>query len=176
LSLLKTPTSQLATNGGSQHPDKRKAGGHGPTLADEVEWLLSPTREASLLPTPTARDWRSAGLAESHHERTQAQPLSEIVHMLPTPQATSWGRFEGAIARWEEVTGRAAPAPTVPDGKNGNYRLSAVFAEWMMGLEPGHVSNPSIGINRNAQIKALGNGVVPQQAAIAFASMVKVAA
>jgi len=42
--LLKTPTSQLAVNGGSQHPDKRKAGGHGPTLADEVEHLL---------PTPT---------------------------------------------------------------------------------------------------------------------------
>ena len=39
-SLLKTPTSQLAVNGGSQHPDKRKAGGHGPTLADEVEHLL----------------------------------------------------------------------------------------------------------------------------------------
>lgn len=38
--LLKTPTSQLAVNGGSQHPDKRKSGGHGPTLADEVEHLL----------------------------------------------------------------------------------------------------------------------------------------
>jgi len=43
--LLKTPTSQLAVNGGSQHPDKRKAGGHGPTLADEIEHLL---------PTPSA--------------------------------------------------------------------------------------------------------------------------
>lgn len=48
-SLLKTPTAQLAANGGSQHPDKRKAGGHGPTLADEVEHLL---------PTPTSRDWK----------------------------------------------------------------------------------------------------------------------
>jgi len=46
-SLLKTPTSQLAINGGSQHPDKRKAGGHGPTLADEVEHLLLPTPAAS---------------------------------------------------------------------------------------------------------------------------------
>lgn len=43
--LLKTPTSQLAVNGGSQHPDQRKAGGHGPTLADEIEHLL---------PTPAA--------------------------------------------------------------------------------------------------------------------------
>ena len=45
--LLKTPTSQLAVNGGSQHPDKRRQGGHGPTLADEVEHLL---------PTPQAAD------------------------------------------------------------------------------------------------------------------------
>ena len=40
LLLFKTPTSQLAVNGGSQHPEKRKEGGHGPTLADEVEHLL----------------------------------------------------------------------------------------------------------------------------------------
>src|SRR6185312_5944032 len=33
--LLKTPTAQLGVNGGPQHPDKRKAGGHGPTLEDE---------------------------------------------------------------------------------------------------------------------------------------------
>jgi len=45
--LLRTPTAQLAVNGGSQHPDKRKAGGHGPTLADEVEHLL---------PTPAVND------------------------------------------------------------------------------------------------------------------------
>lgn len=45
-SLLRTPTAQLGTNGGSQHPEKRKAGGHGPTLADEVEHLL-PTPKAT---------------------------------------------------------------------------------------------------------------------------------
>jgi len=52
VALLKTPTSQLAINGGSQHPDKRKEGGHGPTLADEVEHLL---------PTPTAMDSKASG-------------------------------------------------------------------------------------------------------------------
>lgn len=40
--LLKTPTSQLGRNGGPQHPDKRRAGGHGPTLEDEVVFLLPP--------------------------------------------------------------------------------------------------------------------------------------
>jgi hypothetical protein len=37
--LLLTPTAQLAVNGGSQPPAKRKAGGHGPTLADQIEHL-----------------------------------------------------------------------------------------------------------------------------------------
>ncbi|WP_255252762.1 hypothetical protein [Curtobacterium sp. 'Ferrero'] len=46
--LLKTPTAQLAVNGGSQHPEKRREGGHGPTLADEVEHLL-PTPSAAVV-------------------------------------------------------------------------------------------------------------------------------
>ena len=50
--LLKTPTAQLAVNGGSQDPVKRQAGGHGPTLADQVEHQL--------LPTPTVADSRNS--------------------------------------------------------------------------------------------------------------------
>lgn len=38
--LFKTPTANLGSNGAAQHPDKRKAGGHGPTLSDEVCFLL----------------------------------------------------------------------------------------------------------------------------------------
>ena len=60
-SLLKTPTSQLAVNGGSQHPDKRKAGGHGPTLADEVEHLLL---------TPMAAEGEKATIGTSAIART----------------------------------------------------------------------------------------------------------
>ncbi|WP_371126755.1 DNA cytosine methyltransferase [Streptomyces sp. 2314.4] len=55
--LLKTPTSNLATNGGSQHPAKRKEGGHGPNLADEVEWLLS---------TPVASDGSKGSPNQRH--------------------------------------------------------------------------------------------------------------
>lgn len=36
-----------------------------------------------------------------------------------------------------------------------------------MGLPAGHVTDPAIAITRNDQLKALGNGVVPQQAAAA---------
>ena len=40
-----------------------------------------------------------------------------------------------------------------------------------MGLQPGWVTNPDIGIKRNDQLKALGNGVVPQQASLALRTL-----
>lgn len=43
---FKTPTANLGTNGSAQHPDKRKAGGHGPNLQDEVCFLLDVTPES----------------------------------------------------------------------------------------------------------------------------------
>ena len=36
---LPTPSANLETNGGSQDPEKRRAGGHQPTTADVVEHL-----------------------------------------------------------------------------------------------------------------------------------------
>lgn len=117
-------------------------------------------------------------------------PLGIAVRMLPTPRAScgaastetmyalgaerddtndrqgnvvgavAWGEYEPAIRLWESLT-RPAPAPTLPDGKNGNHRLAAVFPEWMMGYPAGHVTDI---IGRNPAIKACGNGVVPQQA------------
>jgi DNA (cytosine-5)-methyltransferase 1 len=39
----------------------------------------------------------------------------------------------------------------------------------MMGLPEGHVTN--VGLTRAQQLKALGNGVVPQQAALALRLM-----
>jgi DNA (cytosine-5)-methyltransferase 1 len=78
-----------------------------------------------------------------------------------------WGDYGPAIARWEHVIGRPAPSPTEP-GRTGNPRLAPRFVEWMMGLPDGHVTDPAIGISRNDQLKALGNGVVPQQAALAL--------
>ena len=68
VALLKTPTAQLATNGGSQHPDKRREGGTGrrwPTRWSRAaadtrgEGTIGGTPAAGgglrLLPTPTAR-------------------------------------------------------------------------------------------------------------------------
>lgn len=73
-----------------------------------------------------------------------------------------WGRFAPAIARWEAATGRRAPWATDDRG-----RLNPPFVEWMMGLEAGHVTAVP-GLTRTQQLKALGNGVVPQQAAAAI--------
>ena len=37
-----------------------------------------------------------------------------------------------------------------------------------MGLPAGHVTDPAIGLTRNQQLKALGNGVVPLHGAAAI--------
>ena len=91
-----------------------------------------------------------------------------IRHTTGDSGSVAWGAYEPAIRRWQRVLGRPAPSPTNPDGKNGSHRLSAQFVEWMQGLPAGHVTDPVIGLTRNQQLKALGNGVVPQQAALAL--------
>ena len=78
-----------------------------------------------------------------------------------------WGGYAAAIHRWEQVMGRPAPDPTEP-GKT-RPRLSAKFTEWLMGLPEGHVTG--VGLTRNRELKALGNGVVPQQGAAALAHL-----
>jgi DNA (cytosine-5)-methyltransferase 1 len=77
-----------------------------------------------------------------------------------------WGPYAGAVSRWEGVTGRAAPRPTEP-AAGGGERLAPNFVEWLMGLPAGWVTEVP-GLSRVAQLKALGNGVVPQQAALAL--------
>lgn len=78
-------------------------------------------------------------------------------------EPTAWGPYAPAIERWAAVLGRPAPLPTAL-GPKGAPRLSQLFVEWLMGLPAGHVTDVR-GISRNDQLKALGNGVVPAQAA-----------
>jgi DNA (cytosine-5)-methyltransferase 1 len=131
----------------------------------------------NLLPTPTARLGSSRGA--SHPDcRRELQPkrggeLDEVaVHvLLPAPSlalGTDWGIYAPAIERWENLT-RPAPAPTEP-GTRGNRRLAAALPEWMMGLPDGHITAVP-GITRNDQIKAAGNGVVPQQVHLALRAL-----
>lgn len=115
-----------------------------------------------MLPTVTVQDGKNTA-GKSQFERNTL-PLNAEVTLLPK---TNWGKFTEAITRWEALT-RPAPAPTKPDGKEGNHRLSAEFTEWMMGLPEGWVTAEDIGLKRNDQLKACGNGVVPQQAELAL--------
>lgn len=118
---------------------------------------------ARLLPTPRALD--ESGVrgvtpnrsAEANHRA--GETLSDITH------DGRWGQYAAAIHRWESLT-RPAPAPTEV-GPKGSPRLSARFSEWMMGLPDGWVTDVP-GITRNEALKALGNGVVSQQAAEAL--------
>ena len=118
--------------------------GHGKSLNIEVQRLL---------PTPRASDTNGAGV-HGHGG------------MDLRTAARDFGPYKPAVRRWEQTIGRPAPAPTEP-GRNGHPRLSAEFAEWMMGLPAGWVTAVP-GVTRGEALKLAGNGVVPQQAAHAL--------
>lgn len=157
--LLPTPTANIGGNGGSQNPDTRRAGGHSVSLQDVVEHRL--------LPTPTASDGNGARNATAN--RSPGSTAHSGVTLNDIVYAGLFGPYTPAIRCWEQVTGHPAPPPTEPTGRGGAHRLSARFAEWMMGLEPGWVTG--IPISRTEQLRAIGNGVVPQQAVAALADM-----
>jgi len=118
-------------------------------------------------PTPDAhRSGRSEhGRPEPMDEKQPAaQHARSDVH--GGHAVTDFGPYADAISRHEVALGRPAPAPTEP-GKNGP-RLSPAFVEWMMMLPAGHVTDTTIGLSRSQQLKALGNGVVPAEAALAL--------
>jgi hypothetical protein len=117
------------------------------------------TYEVTLLPTPLVDDSKNTG-----HNTNRIPTLASVTYQ--TEKSNSWGKFAPAIERWEKVLGRQAPAPTKADGKDGAHRLSSLFTEWLMGLPEGWVTGA--GLKRNEELKACGNGVVPQQAALAL--------
>lgn len=91
----------------------------------------------------------------------QRAPRNGTVAAHDRPPA--WGPYEPAIRQWERLTRPAPPAWN----RRGN--LSPKFSEWMMGLPEGWVTGT--GISHTAQLKCIGNGVVPQQATYALADM-----
>jgi DNA (cytosine-5)-methyltransferase 1 len=184
--LLPTPRTS-DTNGAGQHGDG------GLDLRTAVSLLPTPAvNDMGEGKTPAARDAWTAAMQERHgNGNGPGKSLAiEAQRLLPTPKATNnenrpierfdtdqrknfyglmqdperWGQYADAIARWEALT-RPAPPPTQPSRK-GTPQLSPLFSEWLMGLPAGHVTDVP-GLSRNAQLKALGNGVVPQQAALA---------
>ena len=93
------------------------------------------------------------------------------VHPIRSAAANTdmgWGPYEAAIRRWEIVLGRPVPSPVEP-GRAGRPRLAPRFVEWLMGLADGYVCD--LDLPRTAQLRILGNGVVPQQATHALARL-----
>lgn len=79
-----------------------------------------------------------------------------------------------ALRRWELVTGRTMPHPVNHEGTRGKSlvgRVATEFVEFMMGLPEGHVTGR--GLSRSAELKLLGNGVVPQQAMAAYEELAR---
>lgn len=138
----------------------RSSAGYGPNLHEVA---------TTLLPTPKAADG-VMGLP-----RTSGRPPEKSTHLATRLEYTDYGDYAPAIARWEKVTGRAAPPPTTPPRREGSKpQLSARFVEWMMGLPEGHVTGPDLNLSRERQLRLLGNGVVPQQAALAVSSLLQI--
>lgn len=148
--VLKTPTAQLGRNGSAQHPEKRRGGGHGPTLDDEVSFLL-PYSDS------VGRDGRAGDEPEEGRRGESADSRYSPVEW--------WGEYLPAIRQWERLMGVPAPAPT-ETGPRGGRRLTASFAEWLMGI-PGHVTDVP-GLTRAQQLARIGNGAMPQQAYVAY--------
>ena len=181
--LLRTP---VTSDGEHSGPKQRDSSGH-PSLSMQV--MATPTTSEATGPGRHGTGGENlrtqmANLAEDFAGellRTPAASEAERGHQpedvararggqVTLSGQTNFGgnfdRFEPAVRRWEKVTGNLAPSPTKPDGRDGARRLSSELTEWMMGLPKGWITG--LGLSRKDELKACGNGVVPQQAALAL--------
>jgi DNA (cytosine-5)-methyltransferase 1 len=124
-----------------------------------------------LLPTPIVRDYKDGQKEVLRNGEIQVDTVGRAVMNSGEITENTWGRFENSIRRRESVIDRKAPAATKPDGKDNAHRLSSKFTEWMMGLPDGWITD--CGLSRNEELKACGNGVVPQQATMALQYLLK---
>ena len=104
------------------------------------------------------QDGGEVGLLDGRDESQTRQ--QQRARAEPVDRSSAFGVYGEAVARWERILGRPAPAPT-DDGK-----LSSRFVEWMMGLPDGWVTG--VDLSHSQELKILGNGVVPHQAAAAY--------
>lgn len=169
--LFAADTDRRRHNGRAQEPGGARSGE-----------LLLPGVVKTFLPTPTAREGRprvGRVLPEMARKRMDSgrRNLDDAAALLPTPTARDHKGHNPnkrvgttdrpgavtspAVRRWETLF-RPAPAPLDDGG-----RLSPEFVTWMMGLPEGWTE----GLKRTQALRALGNAVVPQVAALAWSTL-----
>ena len=129
--------------------------------------------------------WRVPGSSTSPERDDRPEPSSDRPRLERTAWLTNqaqrigdavapdrehfrrWGGYAHAIARWEHINGRTAPAPALLNDAKGP-RPAPAFVEWLMGLPAGWVTAPEHELTSNQQVAALGNGVRPLHAAVAI--------
>jgi DNA (cytosine-5)-methyltransferase 1 len=155
VNLLPTPAANQPGGSADQHLDRkaRMPDGANRTTVTDLRMVLS------LLPRPTTQSGVTGNqsTAKSPGATRQGDNLTDVA------VKNTFGRYADAIARWEQVTGVPAPAPLDGD------KLNPAFAEWMMGLPPGHVTD--VPIARSKKLHVIGNGVVRQQGAAAIGEL-----
>lgn len=196
VAMLPTPSVADVTGGHRYRSGARRGELLLPGVAED---LAANHAVAALLPTPKAppRDIREAAEVKlgtdydgdleaviidltSRKRRkdraTHGQLIIPGTTITPPPPvwdlsdtAEAWGKYAPAIARWETILGRLAPAPTMP-GRDGKPRLSPLAVEFMMACPEGWVTGVP-GLSRNQMLRILGNGCVAPQAAIAAARL-----
>jgi len=134
-----------------------------------------PTPLGRLLPTPRLSTTRTASTsATTHASRAGSRPEGQAAEIAggvgpreldsweqapaawrPPTEPRLWGPYAEAVARWEYLVGRAAPAPTQP-GIHGKPVLAPPFVEWLMGLDEGFVTE--LGLPRTLALRVLGTG------------------
>lgn len=149
---------------------------------------LAHMAKTGMWPTPAARDWRS-GKASQETMDGNSRPLNEVVEHWPTPVGDDTGYRkgkyqQGGTATSTAVGGKLSPSwvewlMSVPIGWTSLEPLSAdAWQRWLSEswwdrdpatLDEQDVHNiPRVceGVkDRVARLKALGNGIVPAQAA-----------
>ena len=133
-------------------------------LAAHEEHVRAPRR--TLLPTPAVNDmgrgktvqwwdeWTAHMKAKHGNGNGHGKSLA-----IETRRATFADTYGYALGYWSALMGRTYPKPT-----------SAAFEEWLMGLPAGWITAIP-GVTEQQAHKLAGNGVVPQQAALALSGL-----
>lgn len=152
--VMNWPTPDAGNRGGSQTPEKRKAGGHNVCLQDMGEhWG-----------TPTSRDWKDGSSADT--APTNGLLGRQVIQNWPTPDANAMNDGESRES-WQtradrlkarHINGNGAgmplaiacqsshPDPQIPDGPqlspnsrtslppSQRKKLNVCFTSWLMGF------------------------------------------